>query len=57
MTEGYEYDLIAVSEEKKTIIIADAKYRDMSPSSFTGANLIAQELLGNHTLRYEADRQ
>jgi len=55
--ETYEYDIIAVSEEKKAIIIADAKYRDMAPSSFTGTNLIAQELLGDHALRYEADRQ
>jgi len=57
VTEGYEYDIIAVSEEKKAIIMADAKYRDMAPSSFTGTNLIAQELLGDHALRYEADRQ
>ena len=55
--ENYEYDIIAISEEKKTIIIADAKYRDMAPSSFTGTNLLTQELLGNHALRYEADRQ
>ena len=55
--ENYEYDIIAISEEKKTVIIADAKYRDMAPSSFTGTNLLTQELLGNHALRYEADRQ
>ncbi|MFB0557247.1 MAG: hypothetical protein ACETVW_05275 [Dehalococcoidia bacterium] len=55
--EKYEYDIIAVSEEKKAIIMADAKYRDMAPSSFTGTNLIAQELLGDYALRYEADRQ
>lgn len=29
----------------------------MAPSSFTGTNLITQELLGDHALRYEADRQ
>ncbi len=57
VTEGYEYDIIAVSEEKKAIIIADAKYRDMAPSSFTGTNLLAQELLGPHALRYEAGLQ
>jgi hypothetical protein len=55
--ENYEYDIIAISEEKKAIIMADAKYRDMAPSSFTGTNLIAQELLGDSALRYEADRQ
>ena len=57
MEKNYEYDIMAISEEKKTIIIADAKYRDMAPSSFTGTNLLTQELLGNHALRYEADRQ
>ena len=46
-----------IAEEKNTIIIADAKYRDMAPSSFTGTNLLTQELLGDHALRYEADRQ
>jgi hypothetical protein len=55
--EHYEYDILAISEEKKAIIIADAKYRDMAPSSFTGTNLLTQELLGNHALQYEADRQ
>jgi hypothetical protein len=30
--EKYEYDIIASSEEKKAIILADAKYRDMAPS-------------------------
>lgn len=48
--EKYEYDIIAVSEEKKAIIMADAKYRDMAPSSFTGTSLIAQELLGDYAL-------
>ena len=57
VVENYEYDIIAISEEKKTIIIADAKYRDIVPSSFTGTNLLTQELLGDHALRYEADRQ
>ena len=52
---GYEYDIVAVSETEKAIIIADAKYRDMAPSSFTGTNLIKQELLGPHALQYEAD--
>ncbi|MBI2850665.1 MAG: hypothetical protein HYX80_06455 [Chloroflexi bacterium] len=55
--ESYEYDIVAISEEKKSIIIADAKYRDMAPSSFTGTNLIPQEILGDHALLYEAERQ
>jgi len=55
--ENYEYDILVISEEKKSIIMADAKYRDIAPSSFTGTNLITQELLGDHALRFEADRQ
>ncbi|MBE9501304.1 MAG: hypothetical protein IMY87_02615 [Chloroflexi bacterium] len=54
---NWEYDIIAISEERNTIIMADAKYRDIAPSSFTGFNLLTQELLDNHALRYEADRQ
>jgi hypothetical protein len=57
MKTGYEYDIVAISERRKAIVIADAKYRDMAPSSFTGTNLISQELLGDHALRYEADLQ
>jgi hypothetical protein len=53
----YEYDIIAISEEKKKILIADAKYRDMAPSSFTAENLLNQELLGGHALRAEAERE
>ena len=29
----------------------------MAPSSLTGTNLLTQELLGDHALGYEADRQ
>jgi hypothetical protein len=57
ISEKYEYDILAISEEKKRIIIADAKYRDMPLSSFTRDNLVRQELLEPHTLREEADRQ
>lgn len=57
VAEHYEYDILAISEQKRTIVIADAKYRDMAPSSFTGTNLLTQELLGDHALLYEADRQ
>lgn len=57
VTEHYEYDIIAISEERKAIIIADAKYRDIAPSSFTGINLLEQELLGEGALLYEVDRQ
>lgn len=57
VNQRYEYDIMAICEAKKVIIIADAKYRDIAPSSFTGTNLIEQELLGEHGLRYEASRQ
>ncbi|MDO8749778.1 MAG: hypothetical protein Q7K03_01345 [Dehalococcoidia bacterium] len=55
--EHYEYDIMAISEDKRRIIIADAKYRDMAPSSLTGTNLVQQELLDPHGLRNEASRQ
>ena len=55
--ETYEYDIIAISEAKSLIVLADAKYRDVAPSSFTGTNLVSQELLGDHALRHEANRQ
>jgi hypothetical protein len=57
ISENYEYDILAISEEKKRIIVADAKYRDMPLSSFTRSNLIRQELLGPHALREEAEHQ
>lgn len=53
----FEYDIMAVSEEKLSIVIADAKYRDMSPSSTTGTNLINQEFLGRGGLKDESERQ
>ncbi len=54
---GFEYDILRISEEKKSIVLADAKYRDVNPSSFTGENLIRQELTGDHALLDEAARQ
>ncbi|PKB64503.1 MAG: hypothetical protein BZY80_02830 [SAR202 cluster bacterium Io17-Chloro-G2] len=55
--QTFEYDILALSEDARCIMLADAKYRDMAPSSFTGANLIRQELLGKGGLRDEACRQ
>lgn len=55
--EKYDYDIIAISEEKRVILIADAKYRDIAPSSFTSKTLIAQEFLGPHGLEYESERE
>lgn len=55
--EGFEYDILALSEEKRRIILAEAKYRDLAPSSLTGENLLRQELLGSDALRDQAERQ
>ncbi len=40
-----EYDAIAIKETEKTIVLAEAKYWDISPSSISGWTLIEQELL------------
>ncbi|MFQ6027531.1 MAG: hypothetical protein ACE5Q6_08570 [Dehalococcoidia bacterium] len=53
----YEYDILMVSETQRTILLADAKYRDINPSSATGANLLSQELLNDGALLEEAIRQ
>ena len=57
ISEKYEYDILAISEQRKRIVVVDAKYRDMPLSSFTYDNLIRQELLGPHALQEEAERQ
>ncbi|MBI2170689.1 MAG: hypothetical protein HYU30_01490 [Chloroflexi bacterium] len=53
----YEYDLLMISDAKNTIVLSDAKYRDVNPSSVTGENLLAQELLAHNGLLAEAKRQ
>jgi len=53
----YEYDILMLSELRKTILLADAKYRDINPSSATGENLLSQELLDDNGLLAEAKRQ
>ncbi len=55
--QAYEYDILKVSEEKRLIVLADAKFRDISPSSFTGENLVPQELTNDNAMLDEADRQ
>lgn len=57
ISEKYEYDILAISEQRKRIVVVDAKYRDMPPSSFTYDNLVRQEFLGPHALQEEAERQ
>ena len=34
--ERFDYDVLAISEMKRQIIIADAKFRDLAPSSISG---------------------
>ena len=56
--EKYEYDILRISESKKRIVLADAKFRDISPSSISGHTLIKQELLGTSGgLIPESERQ
>jgi len=56
--EEYEYDVMGISESKKQIILADAKFRDISPSSICADTIIQQELLEpKQGLQYEAERQ
>lgn len=54
---GLEYDIVMKSESRSIIILADAKFRDMSTTSLTGLKLIDQELLGKGGLREEAEKQ
>jgi hypothetical protein len=40
------YDILAAHEDKSIILIAEAKYRDPSPSSLNEEGLMRQEVLG-----------
>lgn len=42
-----EYDVVACNEEKKLLVIVEAKYRDLSPSSLNREGLISAELSGD----------
>lgn len=55
--ESFDYDIFGISERKKRIIIADAKFRDLAPSSISGRTLIKQELLQpDQGIQSEAER-
>ncbi len=41
----YEYDVLGISEAKKQILVIDAKFRDISPSSISASTLVVQELM------------
>ena len=53
----YEYDILMVSHTQKSVLLVEAKYRDVNPSSLTGANLVSQELLDDDSLLDHAKRQ
>ena len=53
----YEYDVIGISEAKKRILVIDAKFRDIAPSSISARTLVEQELLEpGEGLCYEVER-
>lgn len=53
----FEYDIVALNESSGRVIIAEAKYRDPPPSSFTGDNLVMHEFAGEEGLAAHARRQ
>jgi len=53
----YEYDVMGISEEKNRIILIDAKFRDIAPSSISAHTLFEQEIMEpGEGLYYEAER-
>jgi hypothetical protein len=53
----YDYDVIGISEARKQILVIDAKFRDVSPSSISAHTLVSQELMEpEEGLYYEAER-
>jgi len=53
----YDYDVLKISEARKRILVIDAKFRDMSPSSISAHTLVNQELMEpEQGLYYEAER-
>ena len=57
LKKGYEYDIAMISEDRRMIVLADAKYRDILPSAMTAENLVRQEILGSDGLRKHARQQ
>ena len=54
----HEYDVIAVNEDLKRILLIEAKYKDFSPSAISGRTLLEQELYDDKEgLLIEAIRQ
>ncbi len=55
--ESYEYDILMVSHARESVLLVEAKYRDINPSSVTGTNLVSQEVLGKDAILDQAERQ
>lgn len=53
----FEYDIVALNESSGRVILAEAKYRDPPPSSFTGDNLVEHEFAGADGLAPHARHQ
>ena len=43
--QSYEYDCVAINETLKIIVLVDAKYEDISPSSTVGETIVDQSVL------------
>ena len=41
----YDYDVLGISEARKRLLVIDAKFRDISPSSISAHTLVEQELM------------
>ena len=52
----YEYDLMIVDEDERTIYLCEAKFRDIAPSSLTRSTLVPQEVEGCGGLLAQAAR-
>lgn len=45
--DSREYDVLGCNESKRTLVLIEAKYRDITSSSFSKDRLVQQELLGD----------
>lgn len=53
----YDYDVLGISGTRKRILVIDAKFRNISPSSISAHTLVEQELMEpEEGLYYEAER-
>lgn len=55
--KSYGYDVIAISEHKKEILLIEAKYKDLPSSSLNGITLLEQELHSKNGLISMTNKQ